>query len=91
MNYRPKIRSGIMCYRAGRDGCTGFATLAESYNSVQTWPEAGEASADMFVCGVNAVAVAGLAVMVQPPNAQLAKTMGGSKRTLLPQAPAAPI
>ncbi len=33
------------------DGVSGVAVLAESHISVHTWPEAGYAALDIFVCG----------------------------------------
>ncbi|GGZ11508.1 adenosylmethionine decarboxylase [Novosphingobium colocasiae] len=44
-------------------GVTGFAVLAESHISIHTWPEAGVAAVDLFVCGQNADAQAGLNVL----------------------------
>lgn len=44
-------------------GVTGFAVLAESHISIHTWPESGVAAVDLFVCGKNADARAGLDVI----------------------------
>lgn len=33
-------------------GVTGVAVLRESHISIHTWPEAGYAAADVFVCGL---------------------------------------
>lgn len=46
-------------------GVTGVAILAESHISIHTWPEAGLAAIDIFVCGVSADARAALAVILQ--------------------------
>lgn len=45
-------------------GLTAVAMLAESHISIHTWPEAGVAAVDLFVCGISADAGAGLARMV---------------------------
>lgn len=44
-------------------GLTAVAMLAESHISIHTWPETGVAAVDLFVCGENADAAAGLAVI----------------------------
>lgn len=46
-------------------GVTGVAMLAESHISIHTWPETGQAAVDLFVCGEEADAEAGLAVLVE--------------------------
>ncbi len=46
-------------------GLTGIAMLAESHISIHTWPEAGVAAVDLFVCGESADAEAGLAVIIE--------------------------
>lgn len=53
-------------------GLTGVAMLAESHISIHTWPEAGAAAVDLFVCGENADAEAGLAVIVRQLDARTA-------------------
>jgi S-adenosylmethionine decarboxylase len=52
-------------------GLTGVAMLAESHISIHTWPEAGIAAVDLFVCGVSADAEAGLATIVQMLDAKV--------------------
>lgn len=44
-------------------GITGVALLAESHISIHTWPEHGIAAVDLFVCGLQADAKAGLEVI----------------------------
>jgi S-adenosylmethionine decarboxylase len=44
-------------------GVTGLALLAESHISIHTWPEHGIAAVDLFVCGIDADAQAGLEVI----------------------------
>jgi S-adenosylmethionine decarboxylase len=44
-------------------GVTGVALLAESHISIHTWPEHGIAAVDLFVCGREADAEAGLEVI----------------------------
>lgn len=46
-------------------GVTGVALLAESHISIHTWPEAGTAAIDVFVCGAAADPRAALAVIRQ--------------------------
>ena len=46
-------------------GVTGIAVLAESHISIHTWPETGEVAVDLFVCGKEVDAEAGLAVIVE--------------------------
>jgi S-adenosylmethionine decarboxylase len=42
----------IKLHRFGRGrGITGVALLAESHISIHTWPEAGYAALDLFMCG----------------------------------------
>lgn len=45
-------------------GVTGVVLLAESHISIHTWPEHGVAAVDLFVCGRDVDAEAGLAAMV---------------------------
>lgn len=49
-------------------GVTGVAMLAESHITIHTWPEAGVAAADLFVCGQTANADAGLATITRMLN-----------------------
>lgn len=46
-------------------GVTGVAILAELHISIHTWPEAGLAAVDIFVCGVAADARAALAIILE--------------------------
>lgn len=56
---------GVNVYGFGEGmGVTGVALLAESHISVHTWPETGVAAVDLFVCGQDVDAEAGLAAMV---------------------------
>ncbi|NMN05456.1 MULTISPECIES: adenosylmethionine decarboxylase [unclassified Novosphingobium] len=52
-------------------GVTGVALLAESHISIHTWPETGEAAVDLFVCGNDVDAAAGLDVIVENFSAEI--------------------
>lgn len=54
-------------------GLTGVAMLAESHISIHTWPEAGVAAVDLFVCGETADAPAGLAALVARLGARIVR------------------
>ena len=41
----------IHLHRFQPDGVSGVAVLAESHISIHTWPEAGYAALDVFMCG----------------------------------------
>lgn len=41
----------IHLHRFEPDGVSGVAVLAESHISIHTWPEAGYAALDVFMCG----------------------------------------
>lgn len=45
-------------------GVTGVALLAESHISIHTWPETGHAAVDLFVCGHDVDAEAGLSAIL---------------------------
>jgi S-adenosylmethionine decarboxylase len=55
-------------------GITGVALLAESHISIHTWPEAGTAAIDVFVCGATADPQAALAVIQQRLGGRIAST-----------------
>jgi S-adenosylmethionine decarboxylase len=44
----------IHLHRFQPDGVSGVAVLAESHISIHTWPEAGYAALDVFMCGKTA-------------------------------------
>ena len=52
-------------------GITGVALLAESHISIHSWPEAGVAAVDLFVCGPDADPQAGLAALAATLGAQV--------------------
>lgn len=41
----------ITAHKFKPQGVTGLAMLADSHISIHTWPEKGEAAADVFTCG----------------------------------------
>ena len=54
-------------------GLTAVAMLAESHISIHTWPEAGVAAVDLFVCGIQADAEAGLQAIVTGLGARVVR------------------
>ncbi|WP_022676063.1 adenosylmethionine decarboxylase [Novosphingobium sp. B-7] len=57
---------GVHVHTFGENmGVTGIALLAESHISIHTWPETGEAAVDLFVCGKDVDAEAGLALILK--------------------------
>lgn len=65
---------GVHLHHFGQGmGLTAVAMLAESHISIHTWPEAGVAAVDLFVCGQNADAEAGLAVIVEQLAARITR------------------
>ncbi|WP_298165691.1 adenosylmethionine decarboxylase [Novosphingobium sp.] len=54
-------------------GVTGVALLAESHISIHTWPETAVAAVDLFVCGQDVDAEAGLAAIVAAFGAEVTR------------------
>lgn len=54
-------------------GVTGVVLLAESHISIHTWPEAGYAALDIFMCGAGrpALALALIQLKLQPTRHQV--------------------
>lgn len=42
---------GVHIHRLSPQGLSGIAVISESHLTVHTWPELGEAAADLFTCG----------------------------------------
>ncbi len=42
---------GVHIHRLSPQGLSGVAVISESHLTVHTWPELGEAAADLFTCG----------------------------------------
>jgi S-adenosylmethionine decarboxylase len=63
------------------DGVTGVVLLSESHISVHTWPEAGFAAIDIFMCGsaVPERALEELARVLRPARRQVTRAPRGQR------------
>jgi len=69
-------------------GVTGVALLAESHISIHTWPEAGTAAVDVFVCGPNARPQAALGVIAARLGGTVTRSQVIERLALHAKAPA---